>query len=257
MGPTALFQDESLDRKVFNRLLAVTGQLESLRIQTSNWKAWDCNQLRLPASLRSLTVAYAWPGYGPAYYYHSGRPNPSMLDNTAVGINGEVHAGLRALHLDTRDASLANLSAFVSLVYLGVRLDGDADVSDELLRALGCMPQLKVLVIGGSPVPAKVIAALPEKCPQLEHLTLHACRPNALAPLAQMEELISLSVRLGGVEIEDERGEPVREWSDWDWLEAIAKKGQLEHVHVEGVDLGVNVGCGIIVQNPVSCDIMQ
>jgi hypothetical protein len=201
-------------------------------------------EIRLPASLKSLTASYVSTR---RYYYYHRKDTYSLLCPTAVKNNEAVYTELKALHLDAMERSLKPLRMFVSLVYLGVRLDGSkADVSEELVAALGCMPHLRVLLIEGSSQRVEgPLCALPKKCLQLQHLTVRMADGAIMASLASMEHLISLCVKT-----------PARV-TDWGWLEAVSEKGRLEHLHIEGAGLPTEIGCRIISQNQVRTTLPQ
>lgn len=243
------FQDgEGINFERFNRLLAVSPNLESLRIQsrtTGNGFTgtnFGIDQLRLPDSLRSFTLTYH-----PGWRHHE----TSILDATAVQANQAVYAGLRALHLNAKVPSLAPLSSFVNLVCLGVRLDSPAvdmngePLTGELTTALGNMPHLRVLLIEGwiegSEILEGTLRALPAKCPRLEHLTTRRCHSAVMSAIGMLESLTSLHVNSEGYHAyKMEEG--------WDWLLPISERGRLEHLHIDGGLLPVKLGCTIIEQ---------
>src|SRR6185369_2336722 len=103
--------------------------------------------------------------------------NTNVLDSTLVAGNVEVFARLRLFHFNAHEpgpALFASLSLLVNLTYMGITLDcydNRPTVPDDFIAALGCMPHLRVLITDGFLVP-KVVAALPDKCPQLHHLGL-------------------------------------------------------------------------------------
>lgn len=125
-----------------------------------------------------------------------------MLGPTAMENNAAVYAQLRALHLDARETALLSLAKFTSLVYLAVRLDSkmlqhNGEAESELIEALSYIPHLRVLMIHGG-VLAGLVCALPQACPQLEHLSLPTTyrqpATNEWAALARMGSLISLAI---------------------------------------------------------------
>lgn len=195
--------------------------------------------LQLPQSLRSLTLSC----------YSGNYAKGSILEPESVANNGEIYAELRSLHLDSKEWSLANLSLFTNLIYLGVRLESYfipqspahvAALERELITALDSMPHLRVLIVGGREH-TNMIQALPEKCPQLQHLVItESSDADAMASLAQMGQLVSLGVRAGPMVNENPK--------DWRWLEAIAERGRLEYLHVEGVGLPVELAFTVISQ---------
>lgn len=151
---------------------------------------------------------------------------------------------LRLLHLfaSIPSSPVSGLSQMVHLVYLGISLHDESPArTDAITSALGHMPHLRVLVIDTAP-PARMLRALPEECPQLQHLKLDWRFVEPLEPLTRMDQLISIELRPREKDI----------CSDWNWLEAIASKGLLEYLNLGSLSLPFGLACRVIKQCEVS-----
>ena len=209
------------------------------------------NQLRLPPSLRSLALTkFA--------RYNREESNPWDAPH-----NKAVYAGLRALHLGSfRLPDYLPYAEFGNLVYLGLnRL-----VETRWLENIE-MPNLRVLIVHEPIIPSR-IEMLPEKFPNLQHLSIRVqmwdlvTQGNVLAPLAKLKHLKSLCVKPTYYPCYYMVGYEAKRWTpaDWGWLEEIAKRGQLEHVDIADDRfhtgcLPRELACRIIRQCRVSLDI--
>lgn len=211
-----------------NLLFADCPRLEYLRVSIEHLDERDeygppfgLDGLTLPPRLRYLVIRER----DKARYDECDQPTLSQANCRTLA--GNLRA-LRVRQKSWRDPpSLVHIAALVNLTYLGIEICETIEAS--FLTALESLHSLRALELRNSP--GSTMVAFPQHCtPLLEHLTIGAECVGLLA-----EELLPAATHFTCLKSLSVIGWYVE--GGWGWLETVLRRGQLEYLHLDSMEV--------------------
>jgi hypothetical protein len=237
-----------------NLLLAEnSGSLESVCIKARFSEFTLMRNLKLPPHLRQLSLCYYYKGEGDRRLLT--QENIDSLTASGAFRSLELHENINPQ--ETADYSY--ISGFTRLTHLSVQITPAN--CDSVTSAVGRLHRLRALALC-APEHEKdcvrnwdqVLGEIASVRPELEHLEVgFYVQQTSISPdtLLRFERLVSF--KLSGFSLPgytSSLAPPVH--SGWQWLEALAEMGRLEHVVICKERISIDLMCRIISNCVVS-----